>query len=123
MKNANRLNFRYVSGVQVFRSKKTDTSTQTSYNEEANEDQWNNAEQDQMFHMMNDELKHLSLDQMQRPLPETWDESDKEHAHFDTIVRCFVKRNSCPTELSAKVDKISVYYFLCRFCCTISLTG
>lgn len=100
---------------KVFRSKKTDTSTQTSYNEEANEDQWNNAEQDQMFHMMNDELKHLSLDQMQRPLPETWDESDKEHAHFDTIVRCFVKRNSCPIELSAKVDKISRLLFPLSF--------
>lgn len=66
--------------------------------------------------MINDDFKHLSLDQIQRPLPmEAWDESDKDHAHYDTVVRCFVRKNSCPMEMSAKVDKASRILFPLSF--------
>ena len=110
------LNCRYVSGVQILRPRKTDTSTQTSFNEDTNRNQKNNMEQEEKFHMINDEFRHLSLDEIQRPLPmEAWDESDQEHAHYDTVVRCLVKKNSCPMETSARVDKASRILFPLSF--------
>lgn len=63
-----------------------------------------------------EKYNHLSLDQMERPLPmETLIESDQESMHYDTVVRCFVKRNSCPMEPSAKVDKASRVLFPLTF--------
>lgn len=111
-----RLNCRYVSGVQILRPRKMETSTQTSFSEDADRNQWDHSKQEEIFHMINDEFKHLSLDQMQRPQPsEAWNESDKEHEHYDTVVRCFVKRNPCPMEMSARVDKTSRVLFPLSF--------
>ena len=103
-----------MSGVQILRSKKTDTATQTSNNE----DLWNVDDLEQACDMTPEKYKHLSLDQMQRPLPMetgTLSESDNESMHYDTVVRCFVKRNSCPMESSAKVDKASRVLFPLSF--------
>lgn len=117
MKDRGGLNCRYVSGVQILRPKKADTGTQT-HNGDGNRNQWETNEQEEIFQMIKDEYKHLSLDQMRPSLPEDpWIDRDKEntHAHYDTVVRCFVKRNSCPMELSAKVDKASRILFPLTF--------
>ncbi|CAH3143615.1 unnamed protein product, partial [Porites lobata] len=111
-KNRHGLNFRYVSGVQILRSKKTDTATQTTNSG----DFWNVDDHEQACDITQEKYKHLSLDQMERPLPmETLIESDQESMHYDTVVRCFVKRNSCPMEPSAKVDKASRVLFPLTF--------
>lgn len=103
-----------MSGVQILRPKKTDTATQTSNNEDLR----NVDDLEQAYDMTQEKYKHLSLDQMQRPLPMetgTLSESDNESMHYDTVVRCFVKRNSCPMESSAKVDKASRVLFPLSF--------
>lgn len=115
MKNTDGVNCSYVSGVQVLRPKKKETGTQTN-NEEANWNKWEAEEHEEMFHMIKDEYKHLSLDHVRPHFSTgTWIEEDKEHAHYDTVVRCFVKRNSCPMELSARVDKASRVLFPLSF--------
>lgn len=110
------LNCRYVTGVQILRPRKMETSTQTSLNEDAYRNQWNNSRQEEIFLKNNDEFKHLSLDQLQRPLPqEAWEESGDDHAHYDTVVRCFVKKNSCLGDMSTRVDKASRILFPLSF--------
>lgn len=105
-----------MSGVQILRPRKTDTSTQTSFSEDGNRNKWDANEQEEIFHIVSDEFKHLSLDQMQRPLPqEAWEENDEGYAHYDTVVRCFVKKNSCPVEMSTRVDKASRVLFPLSF--------
>ncbi|KAM7427139.1 hypothetical protein ABFA07_021676 [Porites harrisoni] len=111
-KNRHGLNFRYLSGVQILRPKKTDTASQTTNSG----DFWNVDDHEQACDITQEKYKHLSLDQMQRPLPmETLIESDQESMHYDTVVRCLVKRNSCPMEPSAKVDKASRVLFPLTF--------
>ena len=115
MKNTGGLNCRYVSGVQILRPRKAETGTQTN-NEEPSRNQFDTDDQEETFHMIKDEYKHLSLDQMRPPFPtEAWSEENRECAHYDTVVRCFVRRNSCQTELSAKVDKASRVLFPLTF--------
>lgn len=115
MKNTDGLNCRYVSGVQILRPKKTETGTQTN-NKDSNRNQWETYEHEEIFQMAKDEYRHLSLDQLRPHFPTgTWVEENKEHDHYDTVVRCFVKRNSCPMELSARVDKASRILFPLTF--------
>ena len=105
MRSTDGLNCSYVSGVQILRPKKKETGTQTS-TEDANSNKWDTEEHEEIFHMLKDEYRHLSLDHVRPHFSAgTWVEENKEHAHYDTVVRCFLKRNSCPTELSARVDK------------------
>lgn len=115
LRNTDGVKCSYVSGVQILRPKKKETGTQT-HNEDANLNNWEAEEQEEIFHMIKDEYRHLSLDH-ERPQfsTGTWVEEDKEHAHYDTVVRCFVKRNSCPMELSARVDKASRVLFPLSF--------
>ncbi|XP_078347208.1 gamma-aminobutyric acid receptor subunit gamma-4-like isoform X3 [Oculina patagonica] len=115
MKNTGGLNCRYVSGVQILRPRKEEIGTQAN-NEDANRNQWEADEHEEIFHMIKDEYKHLSLDQVRPPFPtEAWAEGNKESAHYDTVVRCFVKRNSCPMNISTKVDKASRVLFPLTF--------
>lgn len=119
VKDKGGLNCRYVSGVQILRPRKADTGTQTN-NEGGNRlNHWESNEHSELFHMIRDEYRHLSLGEMRPPLPdEAWVEMDKENtqAHYDTVVRCFFnKRNSRPMELSAKVDKASRVLFPLTF--------
>ena len=112
------MNCRYVSGVQIIRPKKADIGTQT-YNEDAlnrNHLQETDEHEEEIFQMIRDEYKHLSLGQLRPPFQtEAWVERNNEQAHYDTVVRCFVKKNSCPMELSAKVDKASRVLFPLTF--------
>lgn len=108
----------YVTGVQILRPKKTDSSTQTSCMEDGNGHQWDTSEhvQEEMLHVMNDEFNDFTLDQTQRSRPsEDWEGSDIEHAHYDTVVRCFVKKNSRPVEMATRVDKASRVLFPLTF--------
>ncbi|XP_068716703.1 gamma-aminobutyric acid receptor subunit beta-1-like [Montipora capricornis] len=109
---------RYVTGFQILRPKKTDTSTQTACIEDGARNQWdsNNQAQEGVLNLINDEFNPLSLDQIQRPRSsDDGNESDIEHEHYDTVVRCFVRRNPCPVEMSARVDKASRILFPLTF--------
>ena len=86
--------------------------------EDENGHQWDTSEhlQGQMLHVMNDEFNDFILDQTQRSRPsEDWEESEIEHAHYDTVVRCFVKKNSRPVEMATLVDKASRVLFPLTF--------
>lgn len=115
MRTTDGVNCSYVSGVQILRPKKKETGTQT-HNEDANWNKWDAEEQEEISHMIKDEYRQLNLEHVRPQFSTgTWIEEDKEHAHYDTVVRCFVKRNSCPMELSARVDKASRVLFPLSF--------
>lgn len=115
MRTTDGVNCSYVSGVQILRPKKKETGTQT-HNEDANWNKWDAEEQEEISHMIKDEYRQLRLEHVRPQFSTgTWIEEDKEHAHYDTVVRCFVERNSCPMELSARVDKASRVLFPLSF--------